>query len=124
VTSILDRKPRAEKETWERNVMPTKELTKEYRKTNYAEVVERIEGCYEVQEVQCGVVYRWQPGYALVECSCGKMLTLTCLMATCSGCAADHTALVHEELAGQCSEDEALHPWHYAGDREGLGLPY
>ena len=104
--------------------MPTKELTKEYRKTNYAEVVERIEGCYEVQEVQCGVVYRWQPGYALVECSCGKMLTLTCLMATCSGCAADHTALVHEELAGQCSEDEALHPWHYAGDREGLGLPY
>jgi len=124
VTSILDRKPRAEKETWERNAMPTKELTKEYRKTNYAEVVERIEGCYEVQEVQCGVVYRWQPGYALVECSCGKMLTLTCLMATCSGCAADHTALVHEELAGQCSEDEALHPWHYAGDREGLGLPY
>ena len=104
--------------------MPTKELIKEYRKSKYAEVIERIEGCYEAQEVPFGVVYRWQPGYVLVECSCGKMLTLACLKATCSGCLADHTVLTREELAGQCSEDEALHPWHYAGDREGLGLPY
>jgi hypothetical protein len=87
-------------------------------------VIERIGGYYEAQEVPLGVAYRWYPGYVLIECGCGEMLSLTCFMSTCSECAADHTAVVREELAGQCSEDEVLHPWRYAGDREGLGLPF
>lgn len=88
------------------------------------QIIERIGGYYEAQEVPFGVVYQWYPGYLLLECECGKELTLTCLMSSCGECGADHATVVREELAGQCSEDEALHPWHYAGDREELGLPY
>ena len=39
----------------------------------------------------------------------------------CSECDTDYTSVVREELAGQCLEDEALHPWHYAGAAKGLG---
>jgi hypothetical protein len=91
--------------------------------TQEAKVIEYIGGCYEAQEVPFGVVYRWCPECLLIECGCGEMLTLSCSMTTCSECGADHMAVVQEELAGQCFEDEALHPWRYAGEREGLGLP-
>ncbi len=94
-----------------------------YEAAQEAKVIERISGYYEAQEVPFGVVYSWHPGCLLIECGCGKVLTLTCSTTTCSGCGADHTSVVREELAGQCSEDVALHPWRYAGDREGLGLP-
>ena len=105
--------------------MQTIELaTKPYNAAQQeAKIIERIGGYYEAQEVPFGVTYRWYPGYVLIECGCGEMLILTCFMATCSECAADHTTVVREELAGQCSEDEVLHPWRYVEDREGLGLP-
>ncbi len=86
-------------------------------------IIERLEGYYEAQEVPFGQVYRWYPGHVLIECGCSEVLSLSCLMATCSECGADHTATVRGELAGECSEDEALHPWRHAGDREGMGLP-
>ena len=86
-------------------------------------VVERLSGCYEAQEVPFGVVYRWSPRCLLLECGCGEMLSLTCSTPVCGECGADHTATVREKLAEACSEDEAVHPWRYAGDREGLGLP-
>ncbi len=86
-------------------------------------IIERVGGYYEAQEVPFGVVYRWHPGYLLLECGCGKMLRLTCSTTTCSECGVDHAAIVRDELADQCSEDKALHPWRYAGDREELGLP-
>ncbi len=100
-----------------------KECIEKHRKAKYAKVIERIEGCYEAQEVPFGIVYKWSPECLVVECGCGKRLTLTRLMATCRECGADHTAVVREELAGQCSDDEGLHPWRYPRDREGLGLP-
>ncbi len=88
------------------------------------EIIERLGGYYEAQEVPFGVVYGWHPGFLLLECGCSEMLSLTCLVATCGECGADHTAVVREEVADQCSEEEeAPHPWRYAGDREGLGLP-
>ena len=87
------------------------------------QVIERIGGYYEAQEVPFGVVYQWHPGYLLLECDCGERLTLTCFIATCSECGEDHAAVVQEELADQCFEDEALRPWRYSGDREELGLP-
>jgi hypothetical protein len=90
----------------------------EQRKTKHAKVIEHIGGYYETQEVPFGVVYRWHPGYLLIECGCGERLDLTCFTSSCSECGADHAAVVQAELAGQCSEDEALHPWHYAGERE------
>src|ERR671911_1547754 len=99
------------------------ERSEEHRKAKYAKVIERIEGYYEAQEVPFGVVYQWHPGYLLIECGCGERLALTCFISTCSKCGADYATVVQEELAGQCSEDEALHPWRYAGKREELGLP-
>jgi hypothetical protein len=98
--------------------------TEKHRKAKNVTVIERIEGYYAPEEVAFGVVYRWQPGYVLIECGCGKMLTLNRLMATCRECGTDHAAVVREELTSQCSEDEAIHPWRYSKDREGLGLPF
>jgi hypothetical protein len=97
--------------------------SEEQSKAKYPKVIERIEGYYETQEVPFGVVYQWHPGYLLIECGCGERLALTCLISTCSKCGADHAAVAQAELAGQCSEDEAHHPWRYAGKREELGLP-
>ena len=88
-----------------------------------AKVIDSIGGYFEPQEVPFGVVYKWHPGYVLLECGCGEGLSLTCSMTTCGECGADHVAVVQEELAGQCWEEEAVHPWRYAGDRTGLGLP-
>jgi hypothetical protein len=97
---------------------------KRYEAAQEAKIIERVGGYYEHQEVPFGVVYRWHPGYLLLKCGCGASQALTCSEATCSECGTDYTSVVQEELAGQCSEEEALHPWHYAGEREGLGLPY
>ena len=99
------------------------ERSEEHRKAKYAKIIERIEGYYEAQEVPFGVVYQWHPGYLLIECGCGEKLALSCFINTCSDCGADCAAVVQEELAGQCSEEEALHPWRYAGEREDVGLP-
>jgi len=100
------------------------ERSEEHRKTKYAKIIERIEGYYEAQEVPFGVVYQWHPSYLLIECGCGEKLAPTCFISTCSDCGADCAAVVQEELAGGCSEEEALHPWRYAGEREEVGLPY
>jgi hypothetical protein len=94
-----------------------------YKVAQEAKIIERVGGYYEDQEVPFGVVYRWHPGYLLLECGCGARQAFTCFAASCSKCDADYTSVVREELAGHCLDDEALHPWHYAGDREGLGLP-
>jgi len=88
-----------------------------------AKVMERIKGGYQALEVPFGVVYKWYSGCVLAVCGCGKPLALTCLSITCSECGADHERMVREELDGECSEDEALHPWRYA-NREGVGFPY
>jgi len=88
----------------------TEFVARRYEVAQEAKVIERIGRYYEAQDVPFGVVYRWHPGYLLLQCGCGEMLTLTCFIAICSQCGADHTAVVEEELADQCSEEEALHP--------------
>ena len=40
------------------------------------EALERLEGHYDAQEVPFGTVYRWCPECLVVECKCGKRLTL------------------------------------------------
>ena len=94
--------------------------------TERATMIERTEGHYEVQEVEFGRVYRWCPESVLVECDCGERLTLTISMTTCRGCGTDYVEVVREELvaAGRSGDDEALHPWRYARDREDAGLPF
>ncbi len=104
---------------------PMKERVEKHRKTKYAKVIERIEGCYEAQEVLFGRVYKWSPECLVVECGCGERVALTPSMSTCAGCDTDHAAIVQEWLPFERPEaaDEVLRPWRYAGDREGLGLP-
>jgi len=104
-------------------VPPTNERVGKHRQAKHAKVIEHIEGRYETQEVPFGIVYKWSPKCLVVECGCGERTTLTSSMTTCTWCDTNHAAIVREELAGQFSKDEALHPWRYAGDREGLGLP-
>ncbi len=87
-------------------------------------VIERIEGYYETHEAPFGVVYRWHPAQLLAKCGCGKRLTLTRFTAVCLGCGANHAAVVREELTEHRSEEQTLHPWHHAGEREEFGLPY
>ena len=100
------------------------ERSGEQHNAKHAKVIEHIGGYYETQEVPFGVVYQWHPGYLLIECGCSERLALSCFMSICSECGADHAAVVQEELAGQCSEDEVLHPWRYTEEREERGLPY
>lgn len=87
-----------------------------------ANVIECAEGRYEVQDVEFGRVYKWRPERVVVECDCGERMALSGSETTCI-CGADHTEVVREELADSL-EDEILHPWRYAGDREDDGLPY
>lgn len=90
-------------------------------------MVERVEGHYEVQNVEFGQVYRWCPECVVVECDCGERLSLTGSTAVCGWCGADYTDIVRgeqEDDKGQLLRDEDLHPWRYAGDREGIGIPF
>ena len=85
---------------------------------------EHTEAHYDVQEVEMGEVYTWRPESVVVECDCGERPTLTASMTTCGGCGADHKAVVRERLSDGRLEDEAVHPWRYAEDREDVGVPY
>ncbi len=88
-----------------------------------ATIIESAEGHYKVQDVEFGTVYRWCPEHVILECACGRNLTLTSSMITCwSG--ANHTAVVREALAARRSDDETLRPWRYTRDREDAGIPY
>ena len=96
------------------------------------EVLERLEGHYDAQEVSFGTVYRWCPECLVVECKCGKRLTLKRANLTDSRtavceCGEDRIEDDQEEVevASQVmvEADRAMHPWRYAGAREGLGLP-
>jgi len=73
-------------------------------------VIERIQGCYEVQETSYGEAYVWRPECVVVECDCGERPVLTASLSTC-GCGADHAAIVRDELAFRPESGEASHPW-------------
>jgi hypothetical protein len=89
-----------------------------------ATVIGRTQRHYEVQEVEFGRVYKWCPEYVIIRCDCGERLSLTGSTTVCK-CGADYTAFVREGSlpAAQRLDDEALHPWRYAGDRKDAGLP-
>jgi len=102
------------------------ELVEGYnKKIPEAQVVEHLQGHYEAQEVPFGVVYKWCPEYLVIHCGCGKRTILTGTLTGCSGCGADHAVLVGKRgIVQPVQADETCHPWRYAGNREGLGLPY
>jgi hypothetical protein len=88
------------------------------------EILECIEGCYEIQDVEFGKVYRWCPECVMVECDCGESPTLTYSESVCVWCDADHASTIREELAHRLPEDCTAHPWRYAEYREDAGIPY
>jgi hypothetical protein len=59
----------------------------------------------------------------VVECDCGERLTLTSSESACERCGLDHATSVHLEPTGRQLRDESAPSWHYAGDREGGGVP-
>lgn len=78
-------------------------------------VKERIEGHYEVERIPYGTVYKWTPGYVLVECDCGQLMiadaTTTVICPECDG---DYIVKV-EGLEGRAlTEDEVYRPEHRA----------
>jgi hypothetical protein len=88
-------------------------------------VIDYLEGRYIAQEEPFGVAYKWSPERVVIECKCGARPTLTATMTICSGCGVDHALIARRELNGsqKKTEEKVLHPWRYAGEREGLGLP-
>ncbi len=87
-------------------------------------VIEYLEGRYTAQEEPFGVAYKWSPERVVIECKCGARPTLTATMTICSGCGVDHALIARRELNdSQKTVDKVLHPWRYAGDRKGAGLP-
>lgn len=84
--------------------------------------IERIGGNYEVEELEFGLVYRWCPERFVVECDCGERLVSSGPEFVCA-CGADHARAVREKRATGRTREEALYPWHFAREREGVGLP-
>lgn len=90
------------------------------------EVIERIAGRYEAQEVEdFAKVYKWHPASVVVECECGEMLTLTRSMTICE-CGVDHVADIQEELVVQLLEEDGAvcRPWRYWHSSKDSGIPF
>lgn len=88
-------------------------------------IVGCLEGCYEVQDVEFGKIYRWCPESILIECDCGENATVTGFETTCVWCGVDHASTIREQLLDRrLPDDEATHPWRYAGDHANAGIPY
>jgi len=47
-------------------------------------IIERVEAFYDVQEVEFGRVYRWCPGYLVLECECGERRSVSAGMPYCA----------------------------------------
>ena len=88
-----------------------------------AKITDRARAGYEVEEVEYGKVYRWQPETVVVECVCGEETALTPSETACEECGAEHTGLVRENLPDlEPQGDEDVHPWRYSEDAG--ALPY
>jgi hypothetical protein len=89
-------------------------------------VIEYLEGRYIAQEEPFGVAYKWSAERIVIECECGSRPTLTASTSICSGCGVDHALIARQELNGsrEMTVDKVLHPWRYAKEREGVGLPF
>jgi hypothetical protein len=87
-------------------------------------VIERVQPRYEVQEVEFGKVYKWRPERIVLECECGKSLSLTASTTSCLECGRDHMLAVKGASMDRPQSDHILHPWRYSEDREDAGLPF
>ena len=96
------------------------------------EVVERIAGHYEAEDVPYGRVYKWCPECVVVECACGKRATykrvdIIGLAVTACECDKDAMAGLREELVYQLLDEEYeahYHPWRYWHPPKDGGIPF
>jgi hypothetical protein len=70
-------------------------------------VKERVEGHYVVLEEPCGKVYKWVPGYALIDCDCGQSFTTQQTTAVCPRCDTDNTGVLRGLGRKSLKEDDA-----------------
>lgn len=87
------------------------------------EIIERVAGHYDVQDVEFDGVYRWCPGRIVIECDCGERRIFAGSSSICE-CGMDHADEIREELSARRLKQAELHPWRYARGRAGVGLPY
>jgi hypothetical protein len=77
-------------------------------------IIRDAEGHYDVQVMELGKTFKWNPDSTVIECECGRRLTYTRsdLMGsikTCE-CGKDSTVRLREEVIVQAlEEDQALH---------------
>jgi hypothetical protein len=82
------------------------------KRNTVAKIIEHVEACYEVQDVEMGKVYRWCPESIIVECEeCGEEPSLTASNSTCAECGADYRDLLEEVLDARPEDKGAEHPW-------------
>jgi hypothetical protein len=93
--------------------------------TELVRIIEHVEGHYDLEYVEFGIVYKWQPGSVVVECICGERLTLTRSGTSCGECGADYTSVAREVLsAGRRPKgDKTTHTWRYWHPSGRAGIP-
>jgi len=74
-----------------------------------AKVIEKVEACYEVEEMEFGILYRWCPASVVIECDCRQSFTIEGAKdAACPRCGADYSGGVGRGLARKpLTEEEA-----------------
>jgi hypothetical protein len=93
-------------------------------------VIERVAEHYDAQDTEFGRIYKWCPECVIVECKCGKRMTLTRLDLIDTGaeceCGAEHTNRVREEVVIQLLDEdyEAHHPWRCWHTTKDTGIPF
>ena len=76
-----------------------------------AKVIEHVEACYEVEEMEFGTVYRWCPESVVIECDCRQSFSVKSAKdASCPSCGADYSRGLGRRLASKpLTEEEAYH---------------
>jgi hypothetical protein len=96
------------------------------------QIIERVAEHYDTQEMEFGRIYSWCPECVVVECKCGKRVTLTRsdlieAEPECE-CGMDHTVSVREEvvleLVDKDYEEAHHHPWRYWRTTKDTGIPF
>ncbi len=72
-------------------------------------MIEQVEACYEVEEMEFGTVYRWCPESVVIECDCLQSFSVKRAKdASCPSCGADHSRGLARRLASKpLTEEEA-----------------
>jgi hypothetical protein len=90
-----------------------------------AQVITSTGGYYELEEVEFGRIYKWQPEIVTLECTCGKRSDLSMCVTNCEACGTDHATVIREWLgSARRPEEDEIHPWRYTRHGGENGLPF